>query len=318
MNSGSSMFKLIVSPVGNFKKYEFREENSKTSFSLIPETGALISNIAFNGQKVLDGCECPEEISQNSRYKSALMLPFPNRLKNGRFRWLGKTYQFPLNNPDPPVNALHGFAYDYPATVEKIELKNDSAGIICRMDYEGTLEYYPYPFSAFFKYIINTDGDFEVRIKIQNTGKEPLPFGTGWHPYFRLSGVLDNWHLRLPTGYEIEVDEHLIPTGEEKFSIFDTRLKKKQLDTCFRLKNTGGILKTVLKNKQSKLIFRQETGEKKFNFLQVFIPGDRSCLAIEPMTCNIDAFNNGEGLIRLEPGEIWQGKFGFKFEYFDT
>ena len=36
----------------------------------------------------------------------------------------------------------------------------------------------------------------------------------------------------------------------------------------------------------------------------------RRGLGTEPMTCAPDAFNNGDGLIRLEPGESFTGTWG--------
>jgi aldose 1-epimerase len=44
----------------------------------------------------------------------------------------------------------------------------------------------------------------------------------------------------------------------------------------------------------------------------IFTPPDenRDCIAIEPMSCNTNAFNNGDGLTILEPGEKFKGKYG--------
>ena len=48
----------------------------------------------------------------------------------------------------------------------------------------------------------------------------------------------------------------------------------------------------------------------KYNYLQVFIPPLRNSIAIEPMTCNTDAFNNKEGLIILEPDQQFKASYG--------
>lgn len=308
------MFQLQVSPVGKFKKYEFRHTESNTVFSILPEFGALVLEVAFGGQNLLNSCQSETEIFENNWYKNSLLLPFPNRLKHGKYSWNGTDYQFPLKNPVLAINALHGFAHNYLTSVEKIQLEADSASIICRLDYQGELDYYPFPFTAFFEFKIDASGNFDLEIKVENTGMHALPFGTGWHPYFKLDGSLDNWHLKTPESLEIIVDETMIPTGEKHETEIDNALINSQLDTGFLFKKTGKILKTVLKNENSKLTFWQETGEKKFNYLQVYIPSTRDCIAIEPMTCNIDAFNNKEGLISLNPKETWVGKFGFNFQ----
>ena len=42
-----------------------------------------------------------------------------------------------------------------------------------------------------------------------------------------------------------------------------------------------------------------------FPYFQVFTPPHRSSVALEPMSCTVDAFNNGGGLVRLMPGATW-------------
>lgn len=60
------------------------------------------------------------------------------------------------------------------------------------------------------------------------------------------------------------------------------------------------------------LEFWMKGGKNKFNYLQLFTPAHRKSIAIEPMTCNINAFNNKEGLIILEPEEVLDLSFGIK------
>ena len=43
-----------------------------------------------------------------------------------------------------------------------------------------------------------------------------MPFGDGWHPYFKTGTLVDRLQLILPECEEMEVDENLIPTGKTK------------------------------------------------------------------------------------------------------
>ena len=45
---------------------------------------------------------------------------------------------------------------------------------------------------------------------------------------------------------------------------------------------------------------------KHFPFFQVFTPPHRESIALEPMTCNVDAFNNGQGLVSLAADKSWK------------
>ena len=57
--------------------------------------------------------------------------------------------------------------------------------------------------------------------------------------------------------------------------------------------------------------------DESYGYLQLFT-GDplpdvaRRSLAVEPMTCPPNAFRSGEGLIRLEPGERFVGRWGIQ------
>ena len=57
--------------------------------------------------------------------------------------------------------------------------------------------------------------------------------------------------------------------------------------------------------------------DERFRFVHVYtadaVPGPgppRGGVAIEPMTCAPDAFNSGDGLLALEPGASFAGRWG--------
>jgi aldose 1-epimerase len=57
-------------------------------------------------------------------------------------------------------------------------------------------------------------------------------------------------------------------------------------------------------------------GDESYSWIQVFtgdtLPPDkaRAGLAVEPMTCGPDAFNTGDGLVVLRPGDSHRGRWG--------
>jgi aldose 1-epimerase len=66
----------------------------------------------------------------------------------------------------------------------------------------------------------------------------------------------------------------------------------------------------VLRTERRRLELHWDSG---FNFLQVFTPPavtpGRHGIAIEPMSCPANAFNSGEGLLRLAPDQEWNGSW---------
>ncbi|MCY7409991.1 MAG: hypothetical protein LH473_06945, partial [Chitinophagales bacterium] len=73
---------------------------------------------------------------------------------------------------------------------------------------------------------------------------------------------------------------------------------------------------TVLASRNTgvRLIVGQQTGPGKLNYLVCYTPSNRDSIAIEPLTANVDAFNNGEGLTILQPGETLSGSMWVRLD----
>jgi aldose 1-epimerase len=139
-----------------------------------------------------------------------------------------------------------------------------------------------------------------------NTGMAIIPAGLGWHPYFRLADHADRLSLKMPpVCHKIVVDDRMLPTGERV--VFDDFADLRPigdavLDNCFELPNVEDFAVVTLKNEFGSMEYWQKTGIEGSNYVQVFTPPHRQSVAIEPMTCNVNAFRNGDGLVMLSPG----------------
>lgn len=308
------MYRHQILPFGKFQKQLIANEKTGNAFMLVPKQGACIIDIQLAGQSILDGCATPIELDLNNWGKSAILLPFPNRLDAGQYTWDGKTYEFPINDTQTN-NALHGFATDKPMEITEIKLENDQAMVHCMYQYDGQLEAYPFPFNFSVVFRIAEPAAFEVSFKISNEGSVDMPVGMGWHPYFQLSDKLDDMELHFFGAELVGLSERMIPTGKlYEYDEFKTSKKigATVLDNCFAIENTtDSPFQVALKGEKGTLHFWQETGPGKFNYIQLFTPPNRKALAIEPMTCNVNAFNNEDGLIRLKPAEEVEATFGF-------
>lgn len=307
------MFELTQSSFGKYRRYTLHQPASGNGFSIVPERGANVTEIRFGGYNVLDGHQTPEELEAGKWGKSALLFPFPNRLRDGRYNWLGQEYLFPLNNA-ATENAIHGFVRGEAFEVVHIELTPESAEITCRLDYKGRHAAYPFPFVLEASFSITDRNEFNAAFFLKNHHTEPIPVGLGWHPYFRLTAKADDHHLHLPHCSLVEIDARMIPTGVltpyPKFEN-ETRLGDTALDHCFKsaaahplyhltLRGGGHLLSVVASNSL-------------FPYFQVFTPPHRESVALEPMTCNVNAFQNGDGLITVPASGDWAG--AFRLEY---
>lgn len=310
------MFLHTLSDFGTYHKHTLSHSQSNTSLSFVPDCGGFIADIQFAHKNkaisVIEGCATYEDWKKDVYYKSAWLLPFPNRLKDGQYSHKGKSYQFPINDTYCN-NALHGFVAKQQMTLQKIELTPSYAEAILEYVYRGDLSYYPFPFHFQVKYLL-LENQLTIEVKITNSGNQQLPIGIGSHPYFKLiAEKVDTLQLQLPACERIEVDEKMIPTGETTpYFNFEksTSIKDTDFDTGFKLtsmeSDTHKILLRDTKNDLQLTYFQDNV----FPYFQIYIPPHRQSIAIEPMSCNIDAFNNGEGLALLEVGKSWKGSFG--------
>ena len=314
------MYKHTVEPFGNFEKHTL-ENDSGDALCIVPQFGANLLDLRFKGKSVLDGYQTPEELVANKWSKNIILFPFPNRLRDGRYTFMGETYQFDLNNA-ATGNAIHGFSKNVEMTVSKVKITEKQAAITCEYIHNGKHPAYPFKFIFKVTFILSEGtsmdrgGELTIDMKIINADSVAIPVGLGWHPYFKIADVSDNTWLQMPDCQLIAIDDRMLPTGEKTpFKDFETlkKINNTTLDNGFYITNQTEKAEVILKSDLGTLTYWQETGVAKWNFVQVFTPPHRQSIALEPMTCNIDAFNNKEGLVLLAPKATLDGQFGVRF-----
>ena len=127
------------------------------------------------------------------------MVPWAGRIRHGRFAFLGREYQLPINMPP---HALHGVVLDRPWTMTG----PDSMTI----DLD---ERWPFRGRVRQDFALSEDG---LAVTLTVEADEPMPAMVGWHPWFRR--VLSDGEA--PVTFEFSADEMLVrdaegmPTGE--------------------------------------------------------------------------------------------------------
>ena len=307
------MYKHTTSPFGSLEKHTIYNENGD-SFSIVPGFGANLIDLQFDNISVIEGYQTPEALAENNWGKSIILFPYPNRLRDGRYTHEGKTYQFDLNNV-ATQNSIHGFSNNVPMTVTKIKTDAHQGSIECSYKHDGTHKAYPFKIHFTVNFILR-GRELEVEMAFSNLDNTTVPVGLGWHPYYRISEKADDTSLQMPECQLVMIDDRMLPTGEKQ-AFEDFRPLKKIdgtfLDNGFFITEKTDKAEVILQSDICKLVCWQETGFHKWNFVQVFTPPHRMSIAVEPMTCNVDAFNNKDGLVLLEPNESLSGKFGVVF-----
>jgi aldose 1-epimerase len=279
--------------------------------AIIVEVGGGLRTYDVAGRAVLDGYA---ESEMASAGRGQVLLPWPNRVDGGRWRWEDAEQQLAITEV-ARHNANHGLVR---WAGWRLERESGSSAIARHVVHPQTG--YPFRLAAELRYRLTDDG-LMVTAGIENRSSVAAPLGLGFHPYVAAGARVDDCTLRVPAATRIEVDERGIPVGRQPVagSEYDFRsgrlIGEQVLDTPYTdLERDAGLARVFLGGDDSGVtVWMDET----FGYLQVFT-GDtvphperrRRGLAVEPMTCPANALVTGEGLVVLEPGETLAGSWG--------
>lgn len=279
--------------------------NSKTRacVAILPEYGASIHQITFN----FAGCLYPllwtdygeQDFLERGVpiYKGAILFPYTDRVRNGRYSFLNQSHQLIINEPP---HSLHGFLNNRKFTVENQKCTSNAAILELKYNYDGTEDGYPFPFEIINTYTLNHNG-FNLETEIINTGDTEMPYALGWHPYFLIDEI-DSLEFIIPADEEFVLDPDYINTGEaipfKVDGVFKPTFNDFIFLKCFKWQSSKRPL--LLKQANVPFVISIETPvDDTFNYFQVYINKENKGLGLEPLTGIGDCFNNLEGLERL-------------------
>ncbi len=317
------MLTLRQTPFGSYAAYDLHDPRTGALARVVPAYGATLVALrlpapgAGAAQDVLVGPP-PSAWPNDPKFRSSLLLPFVNRIRDGRYTANGQPYQLPLNEPARAV-ALHGFVFHQPFSVVAQAATAEYAYLTLAYDAPGTVPGYPFPFRVEITYTLAANG-LAIKWRAQNTGSTALPLGVGWHPYFQLGGLIDELVITAPVHGAVATDpDRLLPTGGlEAAPDFKGgfMLGPHFIDQTFTLEAplAGGIIETTLYRPATgqRLTLWQDAGPDQFTFLHLYTDPSRTMLALEPVSSAPDAFNTGQGLLRLEPGGVFEARCGVR------
>jgi aldose 1-epimerase len=284
--------------------------NAGAHEATIVEVGAGLRSYTYDG---VDVTAPFAEDAMPPRCDGAVLVPWPNRLRDGRYTFAGQQLQVAVTEV-PKHNAIHGLA----RWVRWSALDVQADAVTMAIDLVPQSGW-PFEVSVEVRYSLDADRGLTVTVTARNSGHSAAPFGAGFHPYLSLHGEpLDTAVLSVPAGRRLVVDEAQIPVGAEEVAGTDFDLRVGRPVGTLRLDD--GFTDIEYVDGRGRASVRAGAGgaelwfDEAFGYLQVFtaepLVGDVSALAIEPMTCAADGFNSGAGLIVLEPNQSWSASWG--------
>lgn len=277
----------------------------------IASIGASLRSLTHAGRDLVVPFEADEV---RPAYRGATLVPWPNRVVDGRYAFGGVEHQLALTEPSRG-HALHGLGVwlDF----ETVDKGPDHVELRAVIEAQTG---YPWRVSVSTRFWLGPDGLTQT-VRAENLSDAAAPFGTGPHPYLVAGpSPLDDWSLGLPAAsVYLTTDDRLLPT--ELVPVQDA--DPARFD--FRAARTIGAAEidhafTGLSEYRVEVLDPTGTGvsmewDAACPWVQVHTadlpgggPGNRAGLAVEPMTCAPDAFNASRyeldlGLRVIEPGE---------------
>lgn len=249
-------------------------------------------------------------------FSGTVLAPWPNRLRDGEFRFEDVTYDVPLNEHDRQT-ALHGLVAH-----TTFSTRDESASAVTLEHVVVPTYGYPWPVRLRVTYGLTVDG-LRVTTDVTNLGTSTAPFGLGFHPWLSPGdGPVDETTLQVDATRHVTVDTRLLPTGTEALTgRYDLRvatsLRGIALDDAWvqPVRDEDGLTWVRFGGTDGRTVAMW--ADAGFQAWQV-CTGDfvaaikRRGVAVEPMTCIADAFRTGENLIQLAPGESRELAWGLQ------
>ncbi|MDX2078528.1 MAG: aldose epimerase [bacterium] len=297
-------------------------ENEFWQIGILPQTGG---SIAF-GRMKHDGAwydvfrpTHETDYTNASKCSSFVMVPWSNRIRDGKFTFNGQHYQLPINHKDG--TAIHGIGRDLEWTVRK----HDANRLELGLDTRKSKRYFPMPFTSKVDFRLNGK-KFAMTIEVKNVGKNPMPAGFGHHPYFQrtLTDSNDFAKIKIPYSHYFALEnmmaiDNALPIP--KNAVWDYQrlrlLGDKPLDHVVTTRQDKQPIRIHYVQSKRELIIRPDPI---YEHVVFYAPLRETFFAIEPVTNVNDGFNlmekgiEGHGVFVLNPLERQKGKIVFELK----
>lgn len=264
--------------------------------SLLPLAGGSIGSWRVAGQDMLRAATSQSDPLQAASFP---LVPYSNRIANGRFEWNGQ--QIALTpHPIAKPHSIHGVGW-----LQAWDVAESGAHFaVLRYAHDGD-DHWPWPFLAEQRFKLGPDY-LLVDLTAQNLADEAVPLSFGHHPYFdsagaslrfTASGFCENGDDNLPVSEaEVEGPRNFAlarPVGEQLF------------DNLFT--NWNGMAKISWAGRALGLLIKSNLPHA-----QLYVPQGQAFFCFEPVPHRTDAVNrNRADMPIVLPGETFAASIRF-------
>nr|WP_315592204.1 aldose 1-epimerase [uncultured Cupriavidus sp.] len=224
------------------------------------------------------------------------LLPFSNRIREGRFNWHGQQVELPAHPGQ--AHAMHGFGHVRAWTVA--EQGDDRILMTLRHEPSGS----DWPWPVFAEQSLRlTDEGLDAVMTIRNGGDTTMPVGGGFHPFFaRVPGL----RIQFDAAHIWPADAGGVATGRSAVGARESFLRERNLPESDFSIYYGGWKRFATLKRPDGAMLTIRAGEG-LDHLVLHAPGGCDFVCLEPVSHVADAVNlaargwEGTGLRVLEP-----------------
>ncbi|MGN6492085.1 MAG: aldose 1-epimerase [Agriterribacter sp.] len=303
------MFAIQRKQENGFDKIILHHTISLCRVEIVPACGAMLHAFWISDDQkkmnVIDSYTSKEQFdtqAESAGFKGLKLSPFPCRIQDAAYIFNEKEYHFKKVQPNGA--ALHGLLYREAFDVVEEVINDSEASVSLLCEYAAVDPGYPFTYNCTVTYTLKAGNTLIITTTVTNKGQSPMPVADGWHPYFSFGRKVDGLELQFASDQMLEF-VNLIPSGKvltNKTFITGTSIGATELDNSFVLDFAKAQPLCVLRDPVSKWQLELYPREN-YPYLQLYIPPHRNSIAIENLSAPPDSFNNGMGLIILQPGE---------------
>ncbi|NPD67187.1 aldose 1-epimerase [Lichenicola cladoniae] len=273
---------------------------------LRPDIGGAVGFWIREGKDVLHPVIDPNLVAQKGQAVAAYpLIPFSNRIANGRFEFEGEQFQLDRNFGGEP-HAIHGNAWERAWDV----VSQGPAQATLSLDHAPPRDppgQWPFCYHAEIDYALRDDG-LTVTIRVRNTDHRAQPVGLGFHPFYPRGTDLEIG-FSAASVWEVGQDslpaERLAVEGDWSFAPMRA-VEGAALDNCYAGWGGSVFLRWPVRGLSLTM-----SAASPFDHLVVYTPPGRPYIAAEPASNMTDAINRPDipdrGLAILQPGETLTG-----------
>lgn len=266
--------------------------HTSAQLELLPELGGAIGRLTYKGRDVLRVTpEGADDVLQTACFP---LVPFCNRIRDGRFVFGGNEIRLKPNLGDHPHN-LHGQGWRSQWSV------TEASASRALLSYRHQADEWPWDYEATQLFELGAQG-LRVWLSVRNLSLSPMPVGLGFHPYFNRT---DKTRLKAQVSGVWLSDEDCLPVEwhagrwQKDWGNGDKVSHDSLIDHC----HTGYSGRVEISEGRKPVVSLRASPD--CGWLHIYVPPGEDFFCAEPVNHLPDPFNHANsGLRCLRPNEV--------------